>query len=313
MIESIVQIYEESTRRDRANRALETYCSCSAQTIKIPRDVLPQYQKLAEAIRHIESAGEVSRDRLLQEFPELAPHVRLLDQCLANCEDIMTGKKDHLSVLFPEGSLELVADIYQHDPASDYFNGAVAKMISNLQRERQGQMFRILELGAGTGSTTKNVLPLLDPQNSRYTFTDLSLGFTNHGRRIFKQYPFVEFRILNIEQPPPELGGFDVVLATNVLHATHFISTTLRNIRKLLADDGVLIISEVTKLQHFATLTFGLTAGWWLHEDSCRIQYSPLLSGETWKRLLKESSYGTIVTHGTERQQVIVCERGRDT
>ena len=50
MIESIVQIYEESTRRDRANRALETYCSCSAQTIKIPRDVLPQYQKLAEAI-----------------------------------------------------------------------------------------------------------------------------------------------------------------------------------------------------------------------------------------------------------------------
>ncbi len=75
------------------------------------------------------------------------------------------------------------------------------------------------------------------------------------------------------------VGTFDILFATNVLHATRDMEVTIQNCKALLRKGGLLIANELTTKTEFLTLTFGLTDGWWLHDDSNRrIPGSPLLS-----------------------------------
>lgn len=75
------------------------------------------------------------------------------------------------------------------------------------------------------------------------------------------------------------VGAYDIVFATNVLHATRDMGNTLQNCKALLRKGGLLIANELTTKTEFLTLTFGLTDGWWLHDDSdIRIPGSPLIS-----------------------------------
>ena len=74
-------------------------------------------------------------------------------------------------------------------------------------------------------------------------------------------------------------GACDVVLATNVLHATSNMPNTLQHCKALLRKGGLLVANELTTKTDFLTLTFGLTDGWWLHSDTgIRIPGSPLIS-----------------------------------
>jgi hypothetical protein len=75
------------------------------------------------------------------------------------------------------------------------------------------------------------------------------------------------------------LGAYDIVFATNVLHATRDMANTLQHCKALLLHGGLLIANELTTKTDFLTLTFGLTDGWWLYDDEHRrIPGSPLLS-----------------------------------
>ena len=75
------------------------------------------------------------------------------------------------------------------------------------------------------------------------------------------------------------IGHYDVVFATNVLHATRDMAVTLQRCKALLRTGGLLIANELTTKTEFLTLTFGLTDGWWLYDDVARrIPGSPILS-----------------------------------
>jgi len=53
-----------------------------------------------------------------------------------------------------------------------------------------------------------------------------------------------------------------------------------------------LILNEATCVQDFATLTFGLLAGWWLYDDpSFRLKGSPLLSPSLWDSVLSKEGF----------------------
>ncbi len=75
------------------------------------------------------------------------------------------------------------------------------------------------------------------------------------------------------------IGQYDVLFATNVLHATRDMGNTLQHCKALLRKGGLLIANELTTKTEFLTLTFGLTDGWWLYDDvERRIPGSPILS-----------------------------------
>ncbi|EOD16783.1 hypothetical protein EMIHUDRAFT_58696, partial [Emiliania huxleyi CCMP1516] len=135
-----------------------------------------------------------------------------------------------------------------------------------------GRLVRVLEVGAGTGGTAKSVLPSLRHACSCYTFTDVSESFLRRARAMFAAaFPFVEFELLNIDADP-RLQGFspsqyDLLIGTNVLHATPYMHNTLRNCQKLLLPGGVLLINDAQLAGGFVQITFGLTDGWWLFSE----------------------------------------------
>ena len=76
-----------------------------------------------------------------------------------------------------------------------------------------------------------------------------------------------------------KLGAYDVLFATNVLHATRDMGNTLQHCKALLRKGGLLIANELSTKTEFLTLTFGITDGWWLYDDvERRIPGSPILS-----------------------------------
>lgn len=86
---------------------------------------------------------------------------------------------------------------------------------------------RVIEIGAGTASTTLPVLQQLGgdgmqtPRFSKWTFTDISPGWFENARNVLGDWKSrVEYKALDIENDPVEQGfkaeSYDVVLAVNV-------------------------------------------------------------------------------------------------
>src|SRR5690606_26644912 len=101
---------------------------------------------------------------------------------------------------------------------------------------------RILEVGAGTGSTTEVVLKGLRPWLStieEYCYSDLSRAFLLRGQeQLAQQAPCIRFRMLDVERSLCEqgvaAGTYDIIVAANVLHATRQVRATLRNLKAVL-------------------------------------------------------------------------------
>jgi len=83
----------------------------------------------------------------------------------------------------------------------------------------------VLEIGAGTGGTTTNMLLGLKSEfgerlYSKYSYTDISSGFFVAAKERFKDHQNIEFSILDISQDPLEQGfeegSYDLILAANV-------------------------------------------------------------------------------------------------
>ncbi|MFI8356846.1 SDR family NAD(P)-dependent oxidoreductase [Streptomyces cyaneofuscatus] len=259
--------------------------------------------RATHAVTDLEGLDLSSEARgLAARHPEVAAHVQLLDACLREYPRLLTGKTDPTEVIFPDSSTRLVENIYRGDPLASGANEAAAReVVARVvgSRTTEERPLRILEVGAGTGGTTRTVLSALAPYADRveYVYTDVSTGFLRHGRKEFAaRHPFVSFKRLDIERSPGdqgiEEGGFDVVVAANVLHATQNLDHTLAHVRRLLTDDGRLVLCETTSFSAFTTLTFGLLDGWWRFEDGFRrIPASPLAEPSTWQALLRDKGF----------------------
>ncbi|WP_296104686.1 SDR family NAD(P)-dependent oxidoreductase, partial [uncultured Corynebacterium sp.] len=303
----------EISRHRALSRELEAYARSALECVDLPASVSGRHTRLLAALQATpRPTGRVHRDELLKAMPELTGHLNLLDRCVEKLPAVLRSEIDPLEVLFPSGSFELVESVYRNNPIADYFNKVSARVVAAYQRSMRGQNLDIIEVGGGTGSTTAYILNDLVPKNVSYTFTDISHAFLHRARNAFSQYPFVQYDICDVSSIEKKLvGKFDIVVATNVIHATRDVPETLLNIRSMLRDGGILVLNEITARQDYATLTFGLTDGWWLADDSYRIEHSPLLSSEQWVQLLDKAGFGNVKVHGTPEQQVLVAVNGK--
>lgn len=260
-----------------------------------------------------------------QENPDLAATHLLVETTLRAFPDILSGRRPATEVIFPGGSLELVQNAYTTNPASAFFNQVLAAdVVARLRRRARALTAdgaRILEIGAGTGATSAVVLEALRSAQldvREYCYTDISRAFLNHAERSFGAgNPSLTCEILDIERPVADqgltLGGYDVVVAANVLHATRDIRHTLRNAKALLQPGGLLVLNELTANNLLSQFSFGLLDGWWRYEDPhLRIQGSPLLSTAHWRHVLTREGFRAIALPAQDAedlgQQIIVAE-----
>ncbi|WP_043408200.1 type I polyketide synthase [Archangium violaceum] len=225
-----------------------------------------------------------------------ASELALLDRCGDRLAEVLRGAVDPLQLLFPDGDSSAVARLYTESAAAVTMNGALRDLVDAVVRSHPARrLFRVLEIGAGTGGTTAGLLDRFDPETTRYLFTDVSAHLLARAAERFSSHRFVEYARFDAEVDPGqqglEAGGFDLVIAANVLHATRRLGETLANARRLLAPGGMLLVLETTRAQAWTDLTFGLTDGWWRFEaDGCRERH-PLVDAPTWRRALLDAGF----------------------
>ena len=220
----------------------------------------------------------------------------LLDRCGARLADVLRGRTDPLSLLFPnDPSLPSAATMYAAASTAVLCNEMTAEAVAGAAAKLARPRLRVVEIGGGTGAATAVTVPRL-PAGTHYTFTDLSAGFLDGARERFAAGALeFDFRTLDIEQPPADQGfapgQADVVVASNIVHATGDLRQTLAHIRWLLAPGGVLVMLETVTSRFWQTLTFGLTSGWWRFRDADLRTTGPVLPTGRWLTLLREAGY----------------------
>ncbi|WP_238845871.1 type I polyketide synthase [Nostoc edaphicum] len=270
--------------------------------------------------------AQILQAQLQTKYPSASAELTLIERCGLHLSEVLQGRCEPLQILFPNGDLSAIAQLYQNSPGAQMMNTLVQQaVLSALENLPSGQTVRILEIGAGTGGTTANLLPQLATKSVEYVFTDISPLFLAKAREQFSDYTFVRYQSLNIEQPIISQGftanSFDIIIAANVLHATKDLSQTITNVKSLLAPNGLLILLEGTRPSSWLDLIFGLTEGWWRFQDKDLRPTYPLISTQQWHNLLQVNGFtnvaditpNSVLPEVLAQQAVIVAQSDQES
>ncbi|KAK5987983.1 Highly reducing polyketide synthase valA [Cladobotryum mycophilum] len=222
----------------------------------------------------------------------------------AQLPQIIRGEQQPLKIMLEDGLLQRT---YEQYDGCNRVNQVAARYIARLAECNPD--LNILEIGGGTASATRPILEAIQSATKgvassfHYTFTDISAGFFDNARAKLSQWTGqMTYSKLDISQDPLSQGfkaeSYDVVLASNVLHATPDIVATLRNAGAVLKPNGRMVLMEAVQdaAPHF--LPFVLLDGWWLSKDPYRSPSDgPLLSKELWNDVLEASGFSGVEGH----------------
>ncbi|MDR1796820.1 MAG: amino acid adenylation domain-containing protein [Clostridiales Family XIII bacterium] len=165
---------------------------------------------------------------------------------------LISGQERPLDYLFPEGGSGVALAAYQDNRVARCFNGIVhqvmMKIAGHLNQARAGQPVRILEVGAGVGGTSNELIPHLDGLNVRYRFTDVSNYFLNEAKKRFQAYPWVEYGIYDVNEDYSGQGlkasEADIILCANVLHNAKDGKKHIAKMAEMLSPGGFLVVID---------------------------------------------------------------------
>ncbi|KAF2445451.1 polyketide synthase [Karstenula rhodostoma CBS 690.94] len=222
--------------------------------------------------------------------------VQLIERIFHDLESIVSGTISGLEVALRDG---LLGQFYT---SSIGIVGAYPQLsqLVDLCAFRNPHM-NILEIGAGTGGATHEVLKSLQADSSerlfnQYTFTDVSTAFLASAKSRFDLGTSMVFNTLDFERDPLEQGyeqQYDLVIASECLHTSRNVEQVLRHVRSLLKPDGQLLIVETTRTVKAHGLLLGTFPDYWVGEEDCRTD-SPFLDESQWDSVLKRAGFSGI-------------------
>ncbi|KAF2008704.1 ketoacyl-synt-domain-containing protein [Aaosphaeria arxii CBS 175.79] len=258
-------------------------------------------------------------DDFVQKFPRYLPEaklIRLVGERLAEC---LKGEEDPIALLFGNAeSSTIMEEYYSFSPMLSTMTQHLVTYLMNFlgPLQRGDTTIRILEIGAGTGGTTIKLAEALGKLDitCEYTFTDISPRLVSKAKSKFSRYPWMRFAVLDLENHVKDefKHAFDIVISTNCVHATSDRERSCRRIWDTLTDDGIVILSEVTKSIDWFDMCFGVLEGWWL---AGRGSEHPLQSTAVWMAAFKNAGFLSLgfsqgSTLETNTQQLLVgCKR----
>ncbi|MET9414655.1 SDR family NAD(P)-dependent oxidoreductase [Streptomyces klenkii] len=248
-------------------------------------------------------AAELLRG-LVANHPVFAAEAALFARRAQHLGAVLRGTEDPLELLSTDGMV--YEQFYDIAPVCRFHNRIAQAFVKHMVEEwPTGRPLRVLEVGAGTGGTTAALLPLLPPERTRYTYTDIAPTLLARAERRFAAYDFLTYRTLDLNADPGSQGTgegeFDLVVAANALHATSDVATALRRIRALLAPGGRLLGLESHDTELLGAL-FGTLESFWRRSDQQLRPRSVLLARERWPRLLEECGFVDVVQSGDDRE-----------
>ncbi|MFH0995711.1 MAG: SDR family NAD(P)-dependent oxidoreductase [Pseudomonadota bacterium] len=225
--------------------------------------------------------------QLVETGPGMLPEITLLRRCGNRMDEVLSGKLDGLQLLFPDGSSAEMEHLYQSSEAFRNNNRVAAEIVKQaIKGCTDGRLIKVLEVGAGTGGMTSYVAPILPPHSTEYFFTDVSNFFFAQAEQKFFEHKFLQYLVLDIEKNPGEQGyepaSFDIVLASDVVHATKDVREALSNIRTLMKPGAMFVMLEPEAPPPWVDIVFGMAKGWWRFSDHDLRPSHPLLASKQW-------------------------------
>ena len=100
----------------------------------------------------------------------------------------------------------------------------------------------------------------------------------------------MDFSTFDLETEPASSlrDQYDLVIGTNVVHATSNVLQNCSRLRTLLKDDGLLVLSEVTRIINWYDVVFGLLLGWWCATNG---RDYPLQPPDFWRQALQDAGF----------------------
>lgn len=291
------------------NALIDVFLKFEFISLNVSGEITVEQRVDCYSIQNIHQEKEAFQKQFELNHPHVKAFQKLLFSCLDHYLDILQGKVEVNEIIFADGSMDLFAGIFTGNRVSEYYNKLLAEIIYRViskKREIKTQAIFILELGSGTGGNSEAVLEKLCDikQEVIFYYTDISSTFTRYGEsRFSEKYPFIKFKRLNIELDPIPQGfeknSFDIIFAANVLHDTTNIESTLKQVKRLLKPQGLLILNEYTKKRDLLLFTGGLLHGYWLYNDpEGRLSKTCLLSSNLWRNKLEKSGFSNFNAYG---------------
>lgn len=231
---------------------------------------------------------------ITRDFPD-SVEIALLKAVGEKMPSVLRGESELLEHMLQD---DLLGRLYTEGRGFAACNEYVANFMHTISHKYP--RLHVLEIGAGTGGTTSQVLDTIGDAHATYTYTDISAGFFEKAALKFAdRNRKMTFKTLNIESSPADQGftpaSYDVVIAANVLHATRCLAQTVQHVRSLLRPGGFLVAVEVTGTMLRETGLMGGLEGWWLGIDEGRFP-SPGISATAWDELLRKCGFSGIDT-----------------
>lgn len=171
-----------------------------------------------------------------------------------NLPELLRGDVDPLELFFPHGQLETVLAAYNDNLVSRYLNHVILEGVLTIAKQHNTsskQPLRILEIGAGAGGTTIDLIPALADYQVEYLFTDISQFFLNEAQTRFAEYPWVSYGLFDLNKEYWNQGmaaaSWDIIICANVLHNAQHAPTVLSSLKELAVPGGILLFIEATR------------------------------------------------------------------
>ena len=241
----------------------------------------------------------------VEKYPQWADRFRFPLYCSEYLADVLQGRMNPLSVLFPDGNLKFMYTFDKiGDPLGDIYCNVYVQVIANYAMNliRNGKKVRILEVGGGVGQITQQLLNKLTRwcDGIEYWFTDVGKAYVDQAKTTFTNYSHMtKFHTFDVTKDPimqGVIGSFDIVLTYNVIHAVPSIIDAVSNIKHCLGDEGILFIIECVKNEMWATLTWGILDGWWIFQDYHIRPHEPMMEPEVWERVLTDAGFASVLS-----------------
>lgn len=217
--------------------------------------------------------------------------MRLIHAVGENLASVVRGHTQLLEVMVQD---DMLNRFYMEGYGFSVINNAISEALEQITFKYPHA--NILEVGAGTGGTTRSILDRIGSRYGTYTYTDISPAFFTAAAEKFEDARGkIQFRVLDVEK---EVGAqsfdecsYDVIVAANVLHATRKLEETMNHVRALLKPGGYLVLMEIAGPDILRTqFIMGGLPGWWYGVDDGRV-LSPAISAEQWNQLLLDTGF----------------------
>ncbi|KAJ5605646.1 polyketide synthase [Penicillium lagena] len=248
-----------------------------------------------------DTISDLQIEAQLSEFENALPTWKLFTECARRLPEILAGEIDPLEVVFNSKLADNFYGSLFEDMCAD---GRLAGILDLAAHENPAM--QILEVGAGTGGMTAQVLAALEqrerrtgaPSFAEYCYTDISPVFLDRARTRWPQLHTegrLTFHTLDMDRAIETQGfkpaSYDLVIAASVLHATTDLEAAIRNVRQAVKPGGRLVLLEAINPDDVAVnFMTGLVPGWWNAREDWR-PHSPAVPESLWDICLRNNGF----------------------